>query len=192
MARNEAEMDQIIDSSADFSETNLNIQATPSEDEGELGFEIVSWETPEYQRHDRPTWWYAAYALVAVGLVIIALLTDNFLFAVIIVIASFVIVLHDARTPQPVLISLTTEGVIVGNRFYDYDEVKDFAIVYKPTQNLKRLYFQFKSARKQRLSLALHDTNPLFVRENLLKYVPEDLERTDEPISEFLSRILKL
>lgn len=188
MARNEAEMD----SSIDFAEVDQTDEIMPSENEGELGFEIVSWETPEYQRHDRPTWWYALYAAVAIGLVTVALVTDNFLFAVIIVIASFVVILHDARTPQPILVSLTSEGVIVGNRFYDYDEVKDFAIVYKPNQNLKRIYFQFKSVRKHRLSLALHDTNPLFVRENLLKYIPENLERVDEPLSEFLTRVLKL
>lgn len=192
MARNEVEMDQDLDSSTNFDETGLNPETMLSDTEDALGFEIVSWETPEYQRHDRPAWWYAIYALVAIGLVIVALVTDNFLFAIIIVITSFVIVLHDARTPQPVLISLTSEGLIVGNRFYDYDEIKDFAIVYKPTQNLKRLYFQFKSVRKHRLSLALHDTNPLFVRENLLKYIPEDLERTDEPLSEFLSRVLRI
>lgn len=177
---------------AEYESLEQDTHTLPETDDDQLGFEIVSWETPEYQRHDRPSWWYGVYAVLAVGLIIFALTTSNFLFAVIIVIASFVILLHDARNPQPVLISLTTEGIVVGNRFYDYDEVKHFAIVYKPAQNLKRLYFEFKAARKHRLSLALHDTNPLFIRENLLKFLPEDLDRTDEPLSEFLGRVLKL
>lgn len=173
-------------------ETNDELGAIPDSEDASLGLEIVTWETPEYHQHERPSWWYIVYALIAIGLIVVALSTNNFLFAIIIVIGSFVIILHDARSPQNVLISLTTEGIIVGNRFYDYDQIKHFAIVYKPTHNLKRLYFDFKSVAKHRLSLALHDTNPLFVRENLLKYLPEDLQRTNEPLSEYLSRLLKI
>lgn len=189
---NEEDFDQEIKNLVDETENQIESNNETDEINDQLGFEIASWETPEYQRHDRPGWWYIVYALVAIGLIIIALVTNNFLFGIIIIISSFVILLHDARNPQPVLISLTTEGIIVGNQFYDYDEIKQFAIVYKPSQNLKRLYFEFKSTRKHRLSLALHETNPLYLREHLLKYVPEDLERTDEPLSEFLSRVLKL
>ena len=114
------------------------------------------------------------------------------MFAIILVIGSFALIVNDARTPQEVLISLTTEGIIIGNRFYDYDEIKNFSIVYKPNRDLKQLYFDFKSFAKHRLSIALHDTNPLFLRDHLLKYLPEDLERTDETTSEIISRLLKL
>jgi hypothetical protein len=171
---------------------NQETEENPEEEGNQIGLEIATWETPEYHRHDRPTWWYIVYALAAIGLIVYALATNNFLFAVILIIGSFSIIINDARTPQQILISLTTEGIIVGNRFYDYDEIKNFAIVYKPNRNLKQLYFDFKSISKQRLSISIHDTNPLFLRENLMKYLPEDLERTDESTSEILSRFLKL
>lgn len=176
-----------------MAENNSN-QQTENQDENisHLGIEIATWETPEYHRHDRPTWWYIVYALAAIGLIIYALATNNFLFAIILVIGSFALIINDARTPQTILISLTTEGIIVGNRFYDYDEIKNFSIVYKPARNLKQLYFDFKSFAKHRLSIALHDTNPLFLREHLIKYLPEDLDRTDEPTSEIITRLLKL
>lgn len=156
------------------------------------GLEIISWEVPEFHKHDRSRWWYVVFAVIGLGLIIQAVLTSNFLFAVILVIAGFVIIVNDARHPSNVIFSITTEGVVVGRKFYDYDEIKHFAIVYKPAQDLKRLYFEFKSTAKPRLSVGLLDVNPLFLREHLSKYVSEDLERTDEPTSEFLGRILKL
>ncbi len=173
---------------------NNNTQADENQDENisNLGIELATWETPEYHRHDRPTWWYIVYALAAIGLIVYALATNNFLFAIILVIGSFALIINDARTPQTILISLTTEGIIVGNRFYDYDEIKNFSIVYKPARNLKQLYFDFKSFAKHRLSIALHDTNPLFLRDHLIKYLPEDLDRIDEPTSEIITRLLKL
>lgn len=173
---------------------NNNYQEAEDQEENinQLGIELATWETPEYHTHDRPTWWYIVYAIAAIGLIIYALATNNFLFAIILVIGSFALLINDARTPQTVLITLTTEGIIIGNRFYDYDEIKNFSIVYKPARDLKQLYFDFKSFAKHRLSIALHDTNPLFLRDHLIKYLPEDLERTDEPTSEVIARFLKL
>ena len=91
-----------------------------------------------------------------------------------------------------VKISLTDEGVIVGKKFYDYDEIKDFSVVYKPRQEVKNLYFEFKSFLRPRLSIPLENKNPLLIRKNLLKYLPEDLDRTDQPLSEGLGKLFKI
>ncbi len=165
---------------------NTEEEATP------LGFEIVSWEISEYQKHDRGRWWYLLYGLIAAACLVYALWQANFLFAVIIVIGSLSLLFNDARHPRSLSVVITTEGVVVGNNFYSYDDIKHFSIVYKPQENLKRLYFEFKSFARHRLSLALHDTNPLYIREHLIKYLPEDLDRNDEPASEFFTRFLKL
>lgn len=154
--------------------------------------EIISWEVPEYEKHARSKRWYLVFGLVAIGLLIYAALTANFLFAIIVIIAGFVLILNDARNPQGVIVSLTTDGIIVGRKFYDYDELQNFAIVYKPNAGVKQLYFEFKSRTKHRLSLPLKDVNPLYIRENLLKYLFEDAERTDPPVSETLGKMLKL
>lgn len=158
----------------------------------EFGLEIMSWEIPEYHKHDRGHWWYLIYALVGIGFVVQALIFGNFLFALIIVIGSLALFLSDARHPKSIPVIITTEGVIVGGSFYDFDAIRHFTVVYKPAENIKRVYFVFKSALRHRLSLSLAEANPLFVREQLMKYLPEDLERTDEPLSEFLARLLKL
>lgn len=176
-----------------MAENELNSQPGADPRSGiEFGLEIMSWEIPEYHKHDRGHWWYLIYALIGIGLVVQALIFGNFLFALIIVIGSLALILSDARHPKSIPVVITTEGIIVGGSFYDFDAIKHFTVVYKPAENIKRLYFVFKSAVRHRLSLALADANPLFVREQLMKYLPEDLERTDEPLSEFLARLLKL
>ncbi len=166
--------------------------ATEAEPSTEFGLEIIRWEIPEYHKHDRGHWWYLLYAIIGIGLVVQALIYANFLFALIIVIGSLAVIVSDARHPQHIPVIITTEGVLVGSSFYDYDSIKHFAVIYKPNDSIKRIYFIFKSTIRHRLSVALADTNPLVVREQLIKYIPEDLERTDEPLSEFLGRLLKL
>jgi hypothetical protein len=154
--------------------------------------EIISWEIPEYEKHSRTKSWYLFFGLIAVAFFIYALASANFLFAVIVVIAAFVLIMNDARSPRSVMISVTSEGIMVGRKFYDYDELQNFSIVYKPNYDIKQVYFQFKNRAKRHLSVPLLDVNPLFLRENLLNYLLEDLERTDQTSTEAISKFLKL
>ncbi|MDO8667777.1 MAG: hypothetical protein Q7K35_01620 [bacterium] len=158
----------------------------------DYGKKIMGWQVPEYDKHERGQGWYAISSIFALGFLVYSFFTGNFLFAAIIVIGALVIIIHDGREPIKVDFTITDEGLIVGKRFYDYDEIKDFSIVFKPHQQVKNLYFEFKSVIKPRLSIPLNDLNPLPIRENLLRYLPEDLERTDQPVSEALAKMFKL
>ena len=158
----------------------------------ELGKKIISWSIPEYDKHEREKNWYIISAIVGLLFIIYSFFSGNFLFAAIIIIGALVIIIHDGQEPMAVDFIITDQGLIVGKKFYDYDVIKDFSIVYKPNQNIKNLYFEFKNVIKPRLSIPLKSMNPLPIRENLLKYLPEDLERTDQPLSEALAKMFKL
>ena len=157
-----------------------------------FGKELISWNVSEYEKYKRSKLWYVFSILVAIFLILFSFWTNNFLFSIIIIIAALIIILNDGSEPINVDIKITEEGMIIGKKFYDYDEFKNFSIVYKPHFNIKNLYFEFKNILKHRLSIPLDDINPLPIRENLLKYLHEDLERTDQPLSERLSKFFKL
>jgi hypothetical protein len=150
------------------------------------------WQVPEYEKHKRSKNWYILAALAGIFLIIYAFLSSNFLFAVIIIVSAVIVILNDGQEPEKIKIIINDEGVTVGKTFYDFDEFKNFSIIYKPRLGVKNLYFEFNSAIKHRLSIALDDMNPLLIRDHLLKYVSEDLERTNRPVSEELSKMLKL
>lgn len=152
----------------------------------------ITWQIPEYEKHARGRKWYIFSTIAALLLLLYSFLSGNFLFAVIIIVAAIVVILHDGQEPQQIRVSMGGEGVEVGRKFYDYDEFKNFSVVYKPRQGVKNLYFEFKSAVRPRLSIPLQKTNPIKVREHLLKYLSEDLERTDQPLSEGLAKLFKL
>lgn len=158
----------------------------------DYGQKITGWSIPEYDKHEREKNWYIISAIVGLIFIIYSFFSGNFLFAAIIIIGALVIIIHDGQEPMAINFVITDEGLVVGNKFYDYDIIKDFSIVYKPNQNIKNLYFEFKNVIKPRLSIPLKSMNPLPIRENLLKYLPEDLERTDQPLSEALAKMFKL
>jgi hypothetical protein len=156
------------------------------------GDEIISWDIDEYDKHERTRRWYFIASTVSLALLIFSFWTGDFLFAVIIVIGALILILREGQEPAKINFSITDEGLIVGKKFYDYDEIKDFSIIYKPRIPVKNIYFEFKTSVRPRLSIPLIDLNPLPIREILLKYLTEDLERTDQPVSEFLGKLFKI
>lgn len=168
-----------------------------------FGREIITWKVPEYEKYERtPRWYFWAIAITLLLLFFASFnigifppsikFSPNFLFPIIVILAAIVIITHDGQDPLMVNVSLVEEGIIVGKKFYDYDEFKDFSVIYKPSQDLKSLYLEFKNPIRPRLSVSLENVNPLQIRENLLKYISENLERTDRPLSEALAKIFKL
>jgi len=163
-----------------------------NESKNEYGKELISWEVPEYEKHERSRNWYIKAGIIGALFMIYSFFTANFLFAVIILIVVLVAIMHEGRSPELIKITLTEEGIIVGNKFYDFDEIKDFFMIYKPRVGTKNLYFEFKNSMKQRLSINLIDQNPIPIRESLLKFLPENKERTEQPLSEGLAKMFKI
>jgi hypothetical protein len=154
--------------------------------------ENFSWQVPEYDKHEKTRNWYIFYSIIAFLFILYSFFSGNWLFAVIIIIGAIVIILRDGQNPAMVQVSFEPEGITVGKKFHDFDEFRNFSIIYKPKQEIKNLYFEYKNSLKPRLSIPLKDNNPLLIRKNLLKYLPEDLDRTDQPLSEALAKIFKL
>lgn len=160
--------------------------------EGQTKSEEISWRVPEYINYERGRNWYIIAGSAALGFLAFSFFTHDFLFAVIIIIAILLYVLNHGHVPMLIDVVLTDEGVIIGRKFYDYDELKDFSVLYKPKQDVRNLYFEFKNGLKHRLSIPLDGMDPIIIREYLLRYMHEDLERTDMPLSESLARLLRL
>ena len=156
------------------------------------GIEEISWKVPEFEKHERSKNWYIIAGLIAVFLLIFAIFTSNFLFAIIIITATLITIIHDGKNADLVDIIIDNDGIVIGRKLYEYDDLKNFSVLFKPREELKNLYFEFNNPAKQRLSIPLFDNDPLQIRDFLLKYLPEDLERTNMPLSENISKLLKI
>ena len=152
----------------------------------------ISWIVPEFEKHERSKNWYIGAGAISLFLLVFAIFTSNFLFAIIIITAALITIIHDGKEADSVTVILDEDGVVIGRKFYDYDDLKNFSVLFKPKEDLKNLYFEFKNPAKQRLSIPLFDNNPLEIRDFLLKYLSEDLERTNMPLSENISKLLKI
>lgn len=157
----------------------------------EIGRPIVEWEVDEYPRHVRSKYWFIIGGVVGVGLIIYAMATANFLFAVIVLMLGVITLLSTFLPPDRVPVLVTTTGVVVGDMYYDYEAIRDFSIAYEPPE-IKYLYIEFFSPWQPLLSIPLEDMDPNEVRENLLPFCVENLDRTDESLTDVMRRLYKL
>ena len=170
----------------------------------ENNVKYLRWQVPEYHKPERGRRWYLAaiiFAFVCLFFCFFTLsswklvflgMSANFLFALIILTAIIIMIINESRPPLMVDFELGPEGVKIGRRFYDYDDIKNFSVLYKPKDSLKNLYIEFKGSFQPRLSVPLRRQDALTVRNFLIRYLDEDLERTDPPLSEQLTKLLKL
>lgn len=163
---------------------------TKKEIEKKYGKILSFWDIQDFDKHEKSFLWYTVAGIMGIALLVYAILTMNFLFAIIILMFAIIILLHDLRTPNLIKCALTETGILIGERFYKFNEFENFCILYKPPE-LKNLYLEFKGIRP-RITISLNKQNPNIIRKILNKYLMEDLEREDEPISEYVGRVLKI
>ena len=166
--------------------------------------QYLRWSIHEYHKQKRGQTWYiiaASFAFLCLFFSFFALSNwhlvwlgtkSNFLFALIIIVSAIIMLINDNQEPGEISVELGPEGVSLGRNFYDYDNLKNFSVLYKPKQSIKNLYFEQKNSWRPRLSIPLRRLDALEVRNFLIKYLDEDLERTQTPLSEQLTKLLKL
>lgn len=166
--------------------------------------QYLHWQVPEYRIPERSRTWYilaAVFILICIFFSLFRITNwriaflgydSNFLFILILIMSTAIMYTYEKRPPEMLNFELGPEGIKIGGKFYDYDEIKNFCVLYKPKQSIKQLYFEFKTPARQRLSIPLRRMDALTVRNFLVRYLDEDLDRISRPLSEQLTKLLKL
>ncbi len=155
------------------------------------GEPLHGWQVLEYERHQRGRTWYIVMTILGLLLVGYGMITSNFLFSLIIILAGIILFLQAHEEAGQVPFFITELGIVVASRFYPYTELHHFYIIYQPPE-IKTLFIQHKSALRPLLRIPLMDQNPVEVRHTLLNFLEEDLEKEQEPTSETIARRWKL
>lgn len=167
---------------------------------------LIKWDVPEFRKPKRGRNWYIIAASLAFLMIFFSFFSlslkplklvflgnqNNFLFALIIVLIIIIMIISESREERMIRVELSLEGLKLGNSFYEYEVFKNFCVLYKPRESVKQLYFEFKNPAKFRLSIPLRSLNALEVRNFLTRFLEEDLERVSPPLSEQLTKVLKL
>ena len=168
-------------------------------DYSEIHFE---WNFPEFEQHERGKWWYICSTIVVATLVFYCIATFNFLFLVIVLLTSFIIYIYHEKEVEIIHCKITDSGIHVDRTFYMWKDISSFYIIYEPPR-VKNLYLHIKMTSQPHwkwklpivnssLVVPLEDQDPLSIRQHLLLFAEEDLDKETEPLSHTIGRDLKL
>ncbi len=149
--------------------------------------ELYLWEAWEYEHVPKTRGWFIAGGVLALGLLAFALATGSLLFGIFVILASFVVSLYALRPPRMVRAKITEDGVQIGRRIFDFDDLKSFWIFYN-VSGIKELSLESKKSLMPHIKMPLGGADPVKVRQALLPYIPE--VRQEESFADILARIL--
>lgn len=138
------------------------------------------WKTFEHHHVEKSNDWFWAVGIVAVGIAFLAVYFGNLLFALVILLAAFVGILHAHTPPKIVQYAITRKGVQVDRRIYSYSDLESFWVIDEDVND--RIIIRSSKLFMPLLILPYDSTriDPEELRDYLLDYLDE--EELEEPL----------
>lgn len=131
------------------------------------------WEILEYEHYEKSPNWFWAVGIGGFVLIVIAILTKNFLLAILILLAGFTLILHGVKPPEKITITVSRHGVKIRHLLYPFKTLRSFWIHdHLPT---KKITLRSEKAFMPHLHLPLPDDFDYeTIRVFLLERLPEE------------------
>lgn len=141
------------------------------------GLPLLSWDTLEFELDMSKS---VSLAVLGIGLILSGIITFfawNYLFGFFLVVAGGLTLSHAFRVPRTVHCAVTSMGVRMGDRVYEFESLKSFWVDYSPP-HARELMIVSKRALMPHLKIPLGDVDPLELREILLRFLQEEQHET--------------
>jgi hypothetical protein len=133
----------------------------------------IEWQAHEYVHFEKTQDWYWVLGLVAVAGAVGAILFNNVLFALLILIAAFVMAIFAGRKPDLVQFAVTQRGVRINNTLYPFSNLKSFAIVERSPNHIPKLILEPKAHLSMHIYIPLENVDVDHVHDFLLDFLLE-------------------
>lgn len=151
---------------------------------------LFSWSAPEYVHHEKGFLWKIIVPGLWLILVIYALFSAAWTFAVSLLIFAGVYWLIYHEKPEHIPVKISRVGIKIGSHEIPFNHIRAFWILYQPPF-LKQLQIRTILRFTPDILISLQDQDPAEIREYLASQIQE-WEGRDETISEIFIRVLKL
>ena len=152
----------------------------------ETGKTLISWKAEEFVQAERSGSWYWVGGIIALALVVLAVLFQQWLLAVIVILLALIIFQLSRAKPAVVETKITEKGIVYREKFYPFADFKSFGIV----ENQNRLEVDATKAFGRSLSLPLDEADQERIT-TLLEQHLEKVEKKETFIDKF-SKTLKV
>ncbi len=163
---------------------------------------LHQWSFEEFEHHHHSIIWRIGATLLLGSGIGFALWQHNITLAFLLVSVGVVLVAREFQGPETMRVRIR-EGALEllfedhhnegrePTTVIPWDQFRHFWMIYQPP-DVRHMYFHYTSAVKPRLRIPLAEENPVEIRETLRRFLEEDLQHTNEPITDALARVFKI
>lgn len=156
--------DEQLFNTGDDDRSQVRVYADRVEDD------VVTWEASEYIDHEKSPRWYVFLTVAALLLVAVLWVSLRDVWSVIVVAVMYMaIVVYARREPRVLRYSVSSMGISIGEKNFDYDQFKSFSVIEEtgiPSVSL--------------------DPTQRFMPPVSIYFAPEDASRIVEELAKFL------
>ncbi len=146
----------------------------------DLSSHRVAWEAPEHSHLPKSIDWHWGVWIVAATIAIASILLGDLMFGILVVIATFTLIVSSSRAPELIEHEVSDAGVRTGNTLYPFATLESFGIDHL-TPSYPKLILKSKKSLLPHIIIPLENADSELVRKTLEVYLPnEDLK---EPLS---------
>jgi hypothetical protein len=133
------------------------------------------WEALEYEHTERSSDWYWAVGIISVSVAIISIMLGNIIFAIVVMVSAFALIVSARRHPKLVTYQLTSTGIHIDEERFPYGKLRCFWVDdNSATDEISKIYFKSRDITTPLISLPLEDITPQEARGFLLHQLLEE------------------
>ncbi len=148
--------------------------------------EPLVWEAFEYVHREKSADWYWAVSIIAISITVTAVLFNDILFAIFIILSFFTLMLYAKRKPHLLQIKLDGRGIQEGRVRYPYSTIESFWVEDRFGDH--KIILKSKKKTMPYIVIPIKDVSANEVHEHLKKHLPE--EEHSEPLAKRIMEYL--
>lgn len=150
-----------------------------------MAFSKLTWQSYDRIQQQHSPDWYWAVGIIALSITVTAVILNNILFAILVVISTVVLFLYTIQHPRLVTYELTNRGLWTNKEFQSFSFFESFCVT---DEDPAKLIIKSKGLITPLLIIQLEAIDSQTVREFLQNYLPEAELR--EPVSKRIMEFL--
>ncbi len=149
--------------------------------------EPIVWQAYEYVHREKSADWYWAVSIITISMAVTAILFNDILFSIFIVLACFTLMIYAKRKPHLLTIKLEERGIQEGRAHYPFSTIESFWVEDRYGEAKIIMKSQKKTLPYIIIPIA-EEIDSDIVRNHLKRHLPE--EEHEEPLAKRIMEYL--
>ena len=142
--------------------------------------EKLSWTTQEYLHREKTADWYWIVGIVTVSIALIAIILNNVIFAILVIVSSATLSLFASKRPEQITVDIDSAGITSGIHKYPYKDIDSFWV--ETRDHHLRIILKLKKSFSPLVVIFIEKIEPEKIQSYLSQYITE--EERSEPLLE--------